>query len=174
MKPQLELSLNDQKPDRVEAELTLSLTGNPWTDFGIVSLCEELRMGDPPFLMGQPFVTETEATVAIDISNVEVVEMWFNDEMLKARWNQIYWLSKVGKMLDRSLTYDAAGFVVTDEKMLVTEGDKARIKELFKHRGKNEEPITQMRLNFIGTNSDAQRLRKQMESRVYNFIANAN
>ena len=61
-------------------------------------------------------------------------------------------------MLDRSLTYDAAGFVVTDEKMLITEGDKARIKELFKHRGKNEEPITQMRLNFIGTNSDAQRV----------------
>ena len=174
MKPQFELSLNDQKPDRVEAELTLSLTGNPWTDFGIVSLCEELRMSDPPFLMGQPFVTENEATVALDISNVEVVEMWFNDEMLKARWNQIYWLSRVGKMLDRSLTYDAAGFVVTDEKMLVTEGDKARIKELFKHRAKNEEPISQMRLNFIGTNSDAQRLRKQMESRVHNFIANAN
>ena len=172
MKPQFELSLNDQKPDRVEAELTLSLTGNPWTDFGIVSLCEELRMGDPPFLMGQPFVTETEATVAIDISNVEVVETWFNDEMLKARWNQIYWLSKVGKMLDQSLTYDAAGFVVTNKKMLVTEGDKARIKELFKHKAKNEEPISQMRLNFIGTPQNAQKLKQEKESIVRNFIAN--
>lgn len=171
MKPQFELSLNDQKPDRVEAELTLSLTGNPWTDFGIVSLCEELRMGDPPFLMGQPFVTETEATVALDISNVEVVETWFN-EMLKARWNQIYWLSRVGKMLDRSLTYDAAGFVVTDKKMLVTEGDKARIKELFKHKAKNEEPISQMRLNFIGTPQNAQKLKQEKESIVRNFIAN--
>ena len=171
MKPQLELSLNGQKLDRVEAELTLSLTGNLWTDFGIVSLCEELRMGDPPFLVEKPDFTENEATIAIDVSNVESVEAWFN-EMLKARWNQIYWLSRVGKMLDRSLTYDAEGFVVTDEKMQITKGDKARIKKSFNHQAKNEEPISQMRLNFIGTNSDARRLRKQMESRGHNFIAN--
>lgn len=172
MKPQLELSLNDQKSDRVEAELTLSLTGNPWTDFGIVSLCEELRMGDPPFLVEKPAFTENEATIAIDVSNVESVEAWFN-EMLKERWNQIYWLSRVGKMLDRSLTYNAEGFVVTDEKTQITKGDKARIKELSPQtQVKDEETIAQMRLNFIGTNSDAQRLRKQMKSRVHNFIAN--
>ena len=44
METQLELSMTHQKSESSEAKLTLSLTGNPWTDFGIVSLCEELRL----------------------------------------------------------------------------------------------------------------------------------
>ena len=44
METQLELSMTDQQSDSSEAKLTLSLTGNPWTDFGIVSLCEELAL----------------------------------------------------------------------------------------------------------------------------------
>ena len=115
METQLELSMTHQKSESSEAKLTLSLTGNPWTDFGIVSLCEELRLNDPSFLVEQPFLTENEATITIDISDIETVETWFNG-MLKSRWNQIYWLSRVGKILNRSLTYDAEGFVITDEK----------------------------------------------------------
>ena len=99
---QLELPMIDQKSDSSEAKLTLSLTGNPWTDFGIVSLCEELRLSDPPFLVEEPFLTESEATITIDVSDVKTVETWFNG-MLKSRWNKIYWLSRVGKILDQSL-----------------------------------------------------------------------
>ena len=33
------------------SSLVLELTGNPWTDFGIVSFCAELRMGAPDFLV---------------------------------------------------------------------------------------------------------------------------
>ena len=129
METQLELSMTHQKSESSEAKLTLSLTGNPWTDFGIVSLCEELRLSTPSFLVEEPFLTENEATITIDISDIETVETWFNG-MLKSRWNQIYWLSRVGKILNRSLTYDTEGFVVTDEKTQITEGEKAQVKEL--------------------------------------------
>lgn len=178
MKTQLELPMTDQKSDQSETKLTLSLTGNPWTDFGIVSLCEELQVSDPPFLVEKPFMTENEAIIAIDVSDVETVEMWFN-QMLRSRWNQIYWLSRVGKILNRSLTYDEEGFVVTDEKTRVTEGDKARIRELSPQmQVKDEMPIAQARLNFIGfigregKTGDAQKIRKQKEAIIYNFVTN--
>ena len=130
METQLELQMTDQQSDSYEAKLTLSLTGNPWTDFGIVSLCEELRKSNQGFLVEQPFLTENEATITIDVSDIETVQTWFNN-MLRSRWNQIYWLSRVGKILpDRFLTYDPEGFVVTDEKTQITEGEKAQIKEL--------------------------------------------
>ena len=178
MKTQLVLPMTDQKFDQSEIKLILSLTGNPWTDFGIVSLCEELQVSDPPFLVEKPFLTENEAIIAIDVSDVETVEMWFN-QMLRSRWNQIYWLSRVGKILNRSLTYDEEGFVVTDEKTRVTEGDKARIRELSPQmQVKDEMPIAQARLNFIGfigregKTGDAQKIRKQKEAIIYNFVTN--
>ena len=172
MKAQFELPLIDEKLDSSEAKLTLSLTGNPWTDFGIVSLCEELRMSDPPFLIEKPFLTENEAIIAIDVSDVETVEVWFKG-MLKSRWNQVYWLSRVGKMIDRSLTYDAEGFVVTDEKTQIAESDKARIKELSPQtQVKDEMPIVQARLNFIGMPADARKIKQQREMIVQNFVQN--
>ena len=178
MKTQLELPMTDQKSDSSKAELTLSMTGNPWTDFGIVSLCEELQMSNPPFLVEKPFLTKNEAIIAIDISDVETVEMWFN-QMLRSRWNQIYWLSRVGKILNRSLTYDAEGFVITDEKTQIAKSDKARIKELSPQtQVKDEMPIAQARLNFIGfigregKTGDAQKIRKQREAIIYNFVTN--
>lgn len=178
MKTQLELPMTDQKSDQSETKLTLSLTGNPWTDFGIVSLCEALRISNPLFLVEKPFLTENEVIITIDVSDVETVETWFN-EMLRSRWNQIYWLSRVGKILNRSLTYDEEGFVVTDEKTRFTEGDKARIKELSPQmQVKDEMPIAQARLNFIGfigkegKTGDAQKIRKQKEAIIYNFVTN--
>ena len=150
METQLELSITDQKSDSSEAKLTLSLTGNPWTDFGIVSLCEELKLSTPSFLVGKPFLTENEATITIN-APIEEVETWFNN-MLRSRWNQIYWLSRVGKILpDRSLTYDPDGFVVTDKKTQITEGEKAQIKELSPRTQVKDEILTaQPRLNFVG------------------------
>lgn len=178
MKTQLELPMTDQKSDQSEAKLILSLTGNPWTDFGIVSLCEELQMSDPPFLVGKPSLTENEAIIAIDFSDTEMVDTWFN-EILRSRWNQVYWLSRAGKILNRSLTYDAEGFVVTDEKMQITEGDKARIKELSPQtQVKDEMPIAQARLNFIGfigkngKTGDAQKIRKERATIIDKFVTN--
>ena len=172
METQLELSMTHQKSESSEAKLTLSLTGNPWTDFGIVSLCEELRLSTPSFLIEEPFLTENEATITIDISDIETAETWFN-RMLKSRWNQIYWLSRVGKILNRSLTYDTEGFVVTDEKTQITEGEKARVKELSSlTQVKDEMPIVQTRLNFIGMPADARKIKRDREMLVQNFLQN--
>ena len=173
METQLELPMVDQNSDSSEAKLTLSLTGNPWTDFGIVSLCEELKLSTPSFLVGKPFLTENEATITIDVSDIETVKTWFNN-MLRSRWNQIYWLSRVGKiLLDRSLTYDAEGFVVTDEKTQITEGEKARIKESSPQtQVKDEMPIAQARLSFIGMPADAGKIKRDREKLVQNFVQN--
>ena len=178
METQLELSMTHQKSESSEAKLTLSLTGNPWTDFGIVSLCEELRLSTPSFLVEEPFLTENEATITIDISDIETVETWFNG-MLKSRWNQIYWLSRVGKILNRSLTYDTEGFVVTDEKTQITEGEKAQVKELSPlTQVKDERPTAQPRLNFVGfigkegKTGDARKILEQREAIIHNFVAN--
>lgn len=173
METQRELPKDDQKSDSSEAKLTLSLTGNPWTDFGIVSLCEELRLSDPQFLVEQPFLTENEATITIDVCDIETVQTWFNG-MLKSRWNQIYWLSRVGKILpDRSLTYDSEGFVVADEKTQVTEGEKAQIKELSPQtQVEDEMQIAQTRLNFIGMPANAQKIKRDRETIVRNFVKN--
>ena len=172
METQLELSMTDQQSDSPETKLILSLTGNPWTDFGIVSLCEELRLSDPPFLVEQPFLTENEATITINVSDIEMVETWFNG-MLKSRWNQIYWLSRVGKILNRSLTYDTEGFVVTDEKTQITKSEKAQVKELSSQtQVKDEMPIVQTRLNFIGMPADARKIKRDREMLVQNFLQN--
>lgn len=172
---QLELDLKDH------SSLVLELTGNPWTDFGIVSFCAELRMGAPDFLVEGPFLTENEATIAIDVSDTEKVKTWFNDR-LKSRWNQIYWLSKEARLYNKSLmhneslTYDMEGFVVTDEKIPVTEEQKKRIKELSPQtQVKSEIRVATHRLNFIGTlgkKGDVQKIRKEKETIVHNFVEN--
>ena len=172
METQLELSMTHQESESSEAKLTLSLTGNPWTDFGIVSFCEELRRSDPPFLVDQPLLTENEATITINVSDIETVETWFNG-MLKSRWNQVYWLSRVGKILNRSLTYDTEGFVVTDERTQITEGEKARIKESSPQtQVKEEMPIVQARLNFIGMPADARKIKRERDTLVQKFVQN--
>ena len=93
--------------------------------------------------------------------------------MLKSRWNQIYWLSRVGKILNRSLTYDTEGFVVTDEKTQITEGEKARIKESSPQtQVKEEMPIVQARLNFIGMPADARKIKRERDTLVQKFVQN--
>lgn len=164
MAEQLELDMNSN------ASLVLQLTGNPWTDFGIVSFCEELR--GAPFLTEDPILTESDATLKIDVSDRETVEFWFLD-MLRSRWNQIYWLSRVGKMLDWSLTYDAESFVVTDAKIPIADAQKSRIKELSPQtQVKGEMPVAQTRLNFIGMPADARKIKQQRETVIRNFVQN--
>ena len=163
------------------SSLILELTGNPWTDFGIVSLCAELRMIAPDFLVKRPFLTENGATITIKVSDKEKVKTWFNDR-LKSRWNQIYWLSKEARLYNKSLmhnvslTPDVEGFVVTDEKIPITEDQKKRIKELSPQtQVKNEIRVATHRLNFIGTlgrSGDVQKIKREKENIVHDFVEN--
>ena len=174
---QLEFDFSSTSP------LVLELTGNPWTDFGIISLCEELRMTDPEFLVEKPFLTESEATITIDVSDIEEVKTWFNDR-LKSRWNQIYWLSKEVRLYNKSLMHnvslkhDTEGFVITDEKIPITQDQKKRIKELSPQiQVKNEIRVATHRLNFIGTlgkgkSRDVQKIKRETENIVHDFVEN--
>ncbi len=169
---QLELNLSGN------SSLTLELTGNPWTDFGIVSLCAELRMSAPDFLVEGPFLTETEATITINVSDIEEVKTWFNDR-LKSRWNQIYWLSKDARiynkslMRDVSLQYDVEGFIVTDDKIPITKDEKKQINGLSPQtQKKNEMQVARHRLNFIGTKNDVEKIKREKENIVHDFVEN--
>lgn len=169
---QLEFDLNGH------SSLVLELTGDPWTDFGIVSLCAELRMIAPDFLVEGPFLTENEATITIDVSDVEKVKTWFNDR-LKNRWNQIYWLSKDARIYNKtlmrnvSLQYDVEGFIVTDEKIPIIKDEKKLIKGLsFQTQKKNEMQVATHRLNFIGTKSDVGKIKREKENIVHDFVEN--
>ena len=57
------------------SSLVLELTGNPWTDFGIVSFCAELR--STPFHC-ELELTPHEATLTMDVVNIEKFEEWLN------------------------------------------------------------------------------------------------
>ena len=174
---QLELNLNGK------SSLVLELTGNPWTDFGIVSFCAELRMSAEDFLVEKPFLTGNEATITIDVSHIETVKTWLNDK-LKNQWNQIYWLSKEARLYNKSLMYnvslknDAEGFVITDEKIPITQDEKKRIKELSPQtQVKNEIRVATHRLNFIGTlgkgkSRDVQKIKRETENIVHDFVEN--
>ena len=169
---QLELDLNET------STLVLELTGNPWTDFGIVSLCAELRIIAPDFLVEGPFLTETEATITINVSDIEEVKTWFEDR-LKSRWNQIYWLGKDARIYNKSLRhnvslkYDVEGFIVTDDKIPITKDEKKRIKGLSPQtQKKNEMQVATHRLNFIGTKSDVGKIKREKENIVHDFVEN--
>ncbi len=177
MAEQLTFDLGDNS-----SQLVLELTGNPWTDFGIVSFCAELRMGAPDFLIKGPILTENEVTITINALDKESVKTWFNDR-LKSRWNQIYWLSKEARiynkclMHDLSLMPDTEGFVVTDEKITITDEEKTRIKKRSKELSlqtpvENEIQIAKPRLNFIGTKVNVQKIRAEKENIVHNFVEN--
>ncbi len=173
MAEQLKLALGDKS-----SQLVLELTGNPWTDFGIVSLCAELRIIDPRFLVEKPILKENEAIITIDNSDIETVKAWFHDR-LKSWWNQIYWLSKEARLYNKALMYnvslktDAEGFVITDENIPITQDQKKRIKELSPQtQVKNDIQIAKCRLNFIGTKGNIQRIRKEKENIIHDFVEN--
>ncbi len=178
MAEQSTLNLEDNS-----SQLVLELTGNPWTDFGIVSLCEELRMGAPDFLIEGPTLTENEVTITINALDKESVKAWFNDR-LKSQWNQIYWLSKDARIYNKSLMHDLSlktdteGFVVTDEKIPIMENQKKRIKKLSPQtQVKNEIRVASHRLNFIGTlgegkTRDVQKIKREKENIVQAFVEN--
>ena len=119
---QLELDLSET------SSLVLELTGNLWTDFGIVSFCAELH--STPF-SSQLALTPHKATFTMDVANLETFEEWLNQRFLY-RWNHLYWLSRGAKILRcgrDSLGYDD-GFVDRNKsQMPTTKEDREEIKE---------------------------------------------
>ena len=155
-----------------KSSLVLELTGNPWTDFGIVSFCAELR--STPFSC-QLALTPHEATLTMEVANLKKFEEWLN-LTFQARWNQLYWLSRGAKILGRgrdSLIYDD-DFVDRDKsQMQTTEEDRAEIKEKSKNSNiRDTMPLTQLRSNFIGINGNADKFRTEQQTNIREFIEN--
>ena len=170
METQLELSMTDQKSDLSETKLTLSLTGNPWTDFGIVSLCEELRLSDPSFLVEQPFLTENEATITIDRSDIEMVETWFN-QTLRDKWNSIYHPSQIAKVLKRTPIREN-GFIKPDEKVPIDDAARKTIKEQLKRpKIEDQELLVERRPNFVGLPENIKTIQKKLDNMVHESVA---
>ena len=163
---QLELDMSGN------STLTLELTGNPWTDFGIISFCTELRSTPFNCELG---LTPHEATLTMDVANLEKFEEWLN-QRFRYRWNQLYWLSRGAKILGRgraSLSYDD-GFVDRSKSQMPTrEEDRAEIKEKWKNSNiRDTMPLTQLRSNFIGINGNADKFRTEQQTNIREFIAN--
>ena len=168
MVEQLTLNLEDNS-----SQLTLDLTGNPWTDFGIVSFCVELR--STPFEC-QLLMTPQSVTIKTDSANLEKFEEWMN-QMLRARWNQLYWLSRGAKILEcrrSDLIYDDNNFVDRNKsQMPTTEEDRDQIKEKWKTSTVGDVlPLTQLRSNFIGINGNADKFRTEQQANIREFIEN--
>ena len=168
MTDQLELDFGDNSP-----QLVLELTGNPWTDFGIVSLCTELRY--TPFHC-ELELTPHEATITMDVVNIEKFEEWLN-LTFQARWNQLYWLSRGAKILKRgreSLSYDNEDFIDRGKsQMPTTQDDRDLIKEKWKNSTVGDVmPLTQLRSNFIGINGNADKFRTDQQTNIREFIEN--
>ena len=153
-------------------QLVLELTGNPWTDFGIVSLCEDLRSAH---FLSELNLTAHEANITIDTPDIETVEEWLN-QRFQERWNQLYWLSRGAKILGHgrsSLSYDD-GFVHRDKSNVQTnEEERAQIKEKWKSSSVSDMmPLTQLRSNFIGINGNADKFRIEQQTNIREFIEN--
>ena len=168
METQRKLSMIGQKSDSSEAKLTLSLTGNPWTDFGIVSLCKELELS-APFMIDKPFLTESEVTITINVSDIEPVELWFN-QTLRDKWNNIYHPSQIAKVLKRTPIQEN-GFIKPDEKILIDAAAQKTIKEKLKQSNiEDEELFVERRTNFIGLPANIKTIQKKLDRMVHQSI----
>lgn len=166
MKNQQELDMN------INPTLTLELTGNPWTDFGIVSFCKELTSAYfPNKLELKPY----HAHITIAVSNMDRITEWLN-QRLRDRWNKLYWFSRGAKILGRTglsaLAYDNDGFVDYDKSQAwITEEEHTEIKEKWKNSPlKDVMALTQVRFNFIGIRNNAETFKKGQADNIRDFI----
>ena len=163
MAEQLELDMNSN------TSLILQLTGNPWTDFGIVSFCEELQ--STPFICRLE-LTPYEATITTDVANLKRFEEWLN-QIFMVRWNRLYWLSRGAKILEHTrLSYDDQGFIDSDKSQIpVTEEECLRIKEQWKNSTvKDRMSLIQMRFNFVGIGNNAKKFKTEQQNNIRDFI----
>jgi len=165
-------------PNEKTKELHLSLTGNIWTDIGIVGLCQELQDGSPTFLEKPPVWTEHEVIISIYSDTESMAEMTERlYDIMRTRWNQLYWPSKPAKVLNRSVIRKD-GFVDSSENLSLLSGEKKLVRDTLKTKGiptssiKDTVSLTQDRLHYVGTRSDRDKIKKQMKSVVRDFTEN--
>ena len=164
MTDQLQLDFGDSS-----SQLVLELTGNPWTDFGIVSFCKDLRSN--PFNW-QLTMTPHKVAITTDAANLEKFEEWLNQKLME-RWNRLYWLSRGAKILeDKKLNYDDQDFIDSDNQLIpVTEDDRLLIKEKWKNSTvKDNMSRIQMRFNFIGIGNSAKKFKTEQQKNIQDFI----
>ena len=151
------------------SSLVLELTGNPWTDFGIVSFCAELR--STPFSC-KVELTPHEVTITTDVANLEKFEEWLNQRFME-RWNSLFWLSRGAKILGGTkLIYDEHGYIDRDGSQIpTTEDERALIKKEWKGSTiKDTMPLIQMRFNFVGIGNNADTFRTKQQQNIRDFI----
>jgi len=150
--------------------LTLSLSGNPWSDAGIISLCHELERISPSFL-AKP-ITWTEFHVVLcfynDPASIKEMKVWFYDR-LRNLWNEIFWLSRPAKVLNQSFV-KKDGFIDDSAQFPIAPAQKEILKNELNGTFKDSSPISQVRLNYIGTRSDRNKIRDQIVDNVNKFI----
>ena len=169
METQLEESMTDQKSDSSEATLILSLTGNPWTDFGIVSLCKELETS-AHFLVKKPFLMENEVKITIGASDIETVKTWFN-QTLRDKWNNIYHPSPIAKVLKRTPIREN-GFIKPDEKVSIDAAARKTIKEKLKRsKVEDQELLVERRRNFVGLPENIKTIQRKLDNMVHESVA---
>ena len=169
METQLEESMTDQKSDSSEATLILSLTGNPWTDFGIVSLCKELETS-AHFLVKKPFLMENEVKITIGASDIETVKTWFN-QTLRDKWNNIYHPSPIAKVLKRTPIREN-GFIKPDEKISIDAAARKTIKEKLKRsKVEDQELLVERRRNFVGLPENIKTIQRKLDNMVHESVA---
>ena len=156
-------------------QLVLELTGNPWTDFGIVSLCAELSSPKPDFLIAKPVLTENDATIIIDVSDIEKVKTWFY-QTLRDKWNNIHHRSPIAKLLEYSRNQEN-GFINPDEMIDITAVEQEIIKkELVRRKIKrsikieDKESVFERRFNFVGRPGDVKTIQENLKSIVGEII----
>ena len=151
-------------------QLVLELTGNPWTDFGIVSFCAELRMSAQDFLVEGPFLTENEATITIKVSDIETVKTWFY-QTLRDKWNSIHHQSLIAKLLEYTPIQEN-GFIKSDEMIDIRDVDREVIKKKMKRSKKIEdnESVFERRFNFVGRPGDIKTIQENLKSIVDEVI----
>jgi len=147
----------DQVEDGIH-KLTISLSGNPWTDLGLVSLCHDLDLAPPSFLVEQPIITTGEVILLIDASQIEEMQHWFY-QTIRDRWNRIFWLCKPAKVLGSSDVYDDEGFIEADENIQLTSEDQQFVHDKLDGAASETKKLYQRRHNFIGVLSDANKVK---------------
>lgn len=150
--------------------LTLSLTGNPWTDMGIVSLCQQLNPEQQSFLSRPVVWTEHEVIISVysDADSMKEMEIWFYD-MLQGQWNEIYWLSKPAKVLNQKHVFKE-GFIDESAQFPLAKEQKELIKDKLNGSFKDSEKIAQMRLNYIGTPKNAVDTKNNLKTTIGKFV----
>lgn len=165
--PQLEFGLSDGSRECV---VTLTLSGNPWTDLGVVGLCEVLSRTHQSFLLEAPVWSEHFVQFRVDPSYEEEIHAWLLDAF-RGGWNNLYWPSRAAKFFGRSLVYED-GFVDPSQSFELLPDQQAQFKEKFPQGSvKPTQALTQNRLNYVGMPADARKIQADLTEVIQDLVS---